>query len=72
MTSRKRRPPPGRDGRKWLCDVCHKVAYSSWWHAHWDAREQRQKNDRRSRERVYWSKPCRAYHVGSKQRRKRT
>lgn len=63
------RSPPPRSGIKWRCKHCGKIAYSTWRHANWDAVEQQRKGNRR--ERAYWSKPCRAYHVGSRQPRKR-
>lgn len=63
------RPPPPRSGTKWRCATCRKIAYSTWRFANWDAVQQQLKGNRR--ERAYWSKRCRAYHVGSQQPRKK-
>lgn len=68
MVKRTFRSPPSRSGRKWKCR-CGKVAYSTWAYAAWDAKEQRKKGNRR--ERPYFAKDCRAFHVGSLPKRRK-
>lgn len=71
MASHKHRKRPGNGPSSWRC-ACGKKAYSTWRHAEWDSQQQRNKDRGRRREQPYWSAPCRAYHVGSLPKRKRT
>ncbi len=70
MPSRKHPPRPGSGGISWICGTCFKKAYSSYSHAAWDADQQYRRYRKRRRERPYWSKPCGAFHVGSRPKRR--
>lgn len=71
MASRKRRWIPGSGPPTWTCRTCGKRSYASWSHARWDCRQMRNRYAERRRELPYWSKPCRAIHVGSLAKRRK-